>query len=103
MGLWNRLKRLFGFGSDTDAQPAEPEAGEETATPESGVCAICGTDVDPGTEACPLCGSTDIAFGDDAGEADEDGEGEPAPKTTRAASDDDAVAKLKQLRQQDEE
>lgn len=104
MRLWNRLNRLFGFGRDDAAAASEPATAEpapDEPEPAPGTCTICGTDVDPGADACPLCGSTDIAFDGDDGTGEESAD--PAPKTTRSASDDDAVAKLKALRERDEE
>ena len=114
MSLWSRLKSWLGFG-----ERAAEETGGETAVDAEGeayaaTCSVCGTGVDAGDEACPLCGSTDLAPASTAGSS-AGGESSQTGSSTadrldptrtrsgRGASDDDAVSRLRELREREAE
>ncbi|NHN49884.1 hypothetical protein G9464_20150 [Halostella sp. JP-L12] len=121
MGLLARIvgavRSLFGGSGTTDpeaaasesADPAEqasdPESSSAVETPEGDAespvrrCPVCGTDVEPDGEACPLCGSTDLTPAD--GETDD---GDPAASSgpeavaTDGEETDAAADRLRELR-----
>lgn len=90
----------------TDATETEAVDGDADATPTDYAyrCTVCGTGVETPDDPCPLCHASEIVPTDDAGdvydEADDSPEASgPIGETTTSISDaDDAVERLRDLR-----
>jgi hypothetical protein len=82
-------------GAHSDADPVD--------TPDEGsvACSVCGTTVEDPSEPCPLCRSTDVVPVADADEDAEDAERTAftrGGRTAASAADDEAVDRLRDLR-----
>lgn len=105
------LSSLFGDTADESPEPTG-EADEPAADRDSAVesapsesepayrCSICATPVEDPEGQCPLCRSSDVVPADavDAGD-DESGPNLSGTSVTRPDDDEDAVSRLRELRQ----
>jgi rubrerythrin len=94
-------------GEGNDAEAADEETGRSDAA--FGYrCTVCGTGVETPDDPCPLCRSSELVPTDDAGDVyDATGDGaqssESVGQKTASISDaDDAVERLRNLRQDEE-
>ncbi|WP_049936301.1 hypothetical protein [Haloplanus natans] len=79
---------------DAEAPPADgPETDAAVA------CSVCGTTVEDPSAACPLCRSTDVVPVADAPSEAEEGTPAHARRTAASTADDDAVERLRDVRE----
>lgn len=97
------VRSLFG-GSEEEADAADASAESDSTTPDADGsdegptkrrCSVCGTEVDPDDDTCPLCGSTDPSADADSGQSESPGTESVA---TDGAETDAAAERLRELR-----
>lgn len=89
MGLLAWLRGLFGRG---DAAVESPRR-----------CVVCGTEVAPAATECPLCHGSDLVAVGEADPGASNPEASEPVTTSRGDATDDAVGRLREVRETREE
>ncbi|MFD1633738.1 hypothetical protein ACOZ4L_12965 [Haloplanus ruber] len=85
--------RANSSGADPEMADDRGDADDDAA--DGFACAVCGTAVDDPTEACPLCGATDVRPDGERGDGHHES---PGGRTAVSAADDEAVERLGDVR-----
>jgi len=86
-------RSVDGMGDSGQPPDADREGGNDGFA-----CSVCGTAIDDPNEPCPLCRSTDVVSLADGAAAEAAQDRRSRPSTSTSTGDDDAVDRLRDLR-----